>query len=44
MEVIVREMLAYDGAWLTVPLEVKISVGPNWHEVKTIGKFSSALI
>lgn len=41
LEIMIREMLTFDFAWINVPLAVEVSVGENWSNVKPIGKFFS---
>lgn len=38
---IVLEMIAVKYPWVNVPITIEVSVGPNWYEMKEIGKFSS---
>ena len=41
VDVLVSEALTTAYDWVRVPLQVEVSVGPNWHELKEIGKFNS---
>lgn len=41
IEAIVYQMLTFDFAWVNVPLSVEVSVGKNWAEMESIGKFWS---
>ena len=41
LEVIIKEMLTFDFEWVNVPLSVEVSVGPNWFDMKSLGKFWS---
>jgi uracil-DNA glycosylase family 4 len=38
---IVRQMVRVKYDWINVPISVEVAVGPNWHELKEVGKFES---
>lgn len=41
IERIAREMCVFDFAFLTVPLSIEVSVGPNWADQQVVGTFYS---
>jgi DNA polymerase I-like protein with 3'-5' exonuclease and polymerase domains len=41
LNVITREMLVFSYKWINVPLSVDVSIGKNWADLESIGKFWS---
>ncbi len=41
LEIIVTEMLTFRFPWVNVPLALEVSMGPNWCDLKSLGKFRS---
>jgi DNA polymerase I-like protein with 3'-5' exonuclease and polymerase domains len=41
LETIMKEMLIFDFPWVNVPLSLEVSVGPNWYDLKPLGKYWS---
>lgn len=41
-EIIIEEMLTISFDWINVPLEVEMSMGPNWADKKKVGSYNSS--
>jgi uracil-DNA glycosylase family 4 len=41
LEVITKQMLTFDFPWINVPLSIEVSIGKDWANLKSIGKFWS---
>ena len=41
LHTIMKQMMVFDFPWVNVPLSLEVSVGPNWYDLKPLGKFFS---
>jgi DNA polymerase-1 len=41
LEIIAREMTTPHYDWINLPLEIEMSVGPNWYSLEHVGKFKT---
>ena len=41
IEEIITEMCTFSFPWINVPIQIELSIGSNWGEMKDIGKFQS---
>lgn len=43
ISLILEEMLRINFDWVNVPLEAEVSIGPDWYDLKEIGKYESMI-